>query len=214
MKKVTVFLFVLFWGLTQIIAQELKAPFTEVQPVALNALKTFTKLITVSNYKEMGFDNLADLKVAKLGTPIEDYMVPLDKLANYKTSVSPADILTKTNKINYPVLVNDQAKSSITISMTNGKWGPVAFGGSKMIKLISEGLQKTKQSGVAATSCFTVRIPALNLYFIGYKSSDNLVLVPLFDDVSLGLKFGESINADKVFSLISPIAKNHDGNPR
>jgi hypothetical protein len=215
MKYLLVIILSIIISSSQINSQELKVPITEIQPVAQMALKTFMQLITESNYKQMGFENLNEVQTATLGIPLQDFIVPLDNLMKFTGSFKFEEFLIKTNLINYPVLVKDQIRSSLTISKSNEKWQPVSYGGSNMIKLIFNNLTiNKKQTGLPESSYFIVQIPSLNLYFLGYKIENDLMLVPILDDSSLDFKAGSSIKAERVFNSVLPLAKAHDGLPR
>ena len=112
------------------------------------------------------------------------------------------------------VLAKDKVKSSITISKIKEQWKAVSFGGSNFVKLVSNRLKdSSKTTGLDISSYFIVRVPALNLYFIGYRTKKGLMLIPLIADTRLKFKAGESMKAEKVFSTILPDAKAHSGLP-
>jgi len=214
--RISISIFIaLFLMATQAIAQETRMPITEIQPVAQKALATFSQLVTKENYKEMGFDSTEQVRKATLGIPIQDFMVRLDWLKKYEPGSRPDKLLTATTQVIYPVLVEDQVRSSITISKTKENWQAVSFGSSNFVKLISKTLtENSREAGLDSSSYFLVRVPSLNLYFLGFRSNNELMLVPLMDDKRLDFKAGVGMKAGKVFSAILPDAKAHDGLPR
>jgi hypothetical protein len=196
-------------------AQETRVPIKEIQPVAQKALETFSQLVTKENYAQMGFDSTEQVRTATLGIPIQDFIVRLDTLKKYIPGSMPEELLTASNQVIYPVLVKDQVRSSITISKTKENWQPVSFGGSNFVKLASKTLmENSRETGLDHSSYFLVRVPSLNLFFLGYRSNTELMLVPLMDDKRLEFKAGVGIKAGQVFSAILPDAKAHDGLPR
>ena len=75
-------------------------------------------------------------------------------------------------------------------------------------------MESSKVTGLDYSSYFIVRVPSLNLFFLGFRSNNELMLVPLMDDTRLRFEAGVSMKAEKVFSTILPDAKAHNGLPR
>ena len=206
---------VLLLMVSQVSAQETKVLIKEIQPVAQRSLKSFSQLVTKENYRQMGFESPEEVHSATLGTPIQDFMVRLDRLKKYEPGSKPYELLTATSQVIYPVLVKDKVRSSITISKTKESWQAVSFGGPNFVKLVSSTLmESSKVTGLDYSSYFIVRVPSLNLFFLGFRSNNELMLVPLMDDTRLKFKAGVSMKAERVFSTILPDAKAHDGLPR
>lgn len=206
---------VLLLMVSQARAQETKVPIKEIQPVAQRSLETFSQLVTKDNYRQMGFESPEEVRSATLGTPIQDFMVRLDKLKKYEPGSRPDELLTATSQVIYPVLVKGQVRSSITLSKTKGSWQAVSFGGFNFVKLVSSTLmESSKVTGLDYSSYFTVRVPSLNLFFLGFRSNNELMLVPLTDNPMLKFKAGASMKAERAFSAILPDAKAHNGLPR
>jgi len=201
--------------MSQANSQEAKLPFKEIQPVAKKSLETFSQLVTDKNYKQMGFDSPEEVRSATLGTPIQDFMVRLDRLKKYEPGSRPDDLLTATGQVIYPVLVKDQVKSSMTISKNKESWHAVSFGGPNFVKLISKTLvENSRKTGLDHSSYFLVRVPSVNLFFLGFRSTNELMLIPLMDDKKLGFKGGIGMKAEKIFTAILPDARAHNGLPR
>jgi len=208
-------LIALFLMASQASAQETKVLIKEIQPAAQRSLKTFSQLVTKENYRQMGFESPEEVRSATLGAPIQDFMVRLDKLKKYEPGSRPDELLTATSQVIYPVFVKGQVRSSITLSKTKESWQAVSFGGFNFVKLVSSTLmESSKVTGLDYSSYFLVRVPSLNLFFLGFRSNNELMLVPLTDNTMLEFKAGASMKAEKVFSAILPDAKAHNGLPR
>ncbi|MDO8803770.1 MAG: hypothetical protein Q7R35_05015 [Elusimicrobiota bacterium] len=196
-------------------AQVAAAPFGEIQPVAQKALKTFSRFVTKENYRQMGFEDPEEVRTATLGAPLQDFIVRLDKLKNYAPGGRLDELLTATDQVVYPVLVKGRVRSSITISKTGGSWQAVSFGGPNFIKLISGTLEEnTKATRLASSEYQVVRVPSLNLFFLGFRLNNELMFVPVADNARLKFRAGAGIKAENVFSAILPEASAHDGLPR
>ena len=220
MRIFTSLLIALLLMATHANAQERNVPAKEIQSAAIQstaqrALETFSQLVTKENFKQMGFDSPDEVRTAALGMPLHDYLVQLDVLKKYEPGSKTDELLTATNQIVYPILVNNQVKSSITISKTKESWQAVSFGGSSFVKMLSKTLtENSRETGLAYSAYFIVRVPSLNLFFLGYRVKDELMLVPIMDEPRLKLKAGASVKAENVFSAILPDAKAHNGLPR
>ena len=214
MKSLLSLLTIFLLMISESSAQETRMLIEQIYPIAQSSLKSFSKLITKENYRQMGFESPKEIQYAVLGTPMEDYMVRLDTLKEYKPGSNPNKLLMKTDQFIYPVLVKKKVRSSITISKIKEKWKAVSFGGSNFIQLVSKRLKdSSKATGLDISSYFSVRVPALNIFFIGYNTKRGLMLIPLMDDRRLKFKAGIGMNAEKVFSTILPDAKAHNGLP-
>lgn len=215
MRILLVLFILLLLMVSQVSSQNKELFIKEVQPVAQTSLQRFSQLVTKENYKQMGFEAPEEVLSANLGFPIQDFMVRLDKLVKYESGSKPDELLTETNQFVYPVLVKGKVKSSITISKTMESWQAVSFGGPNYVKLVSNTLMdSSKATGLEQSSYFIVRIPSLNLFFIGFHSNNELMFIPLRDDTRLKFKAGASLQAKEVFSTILPDAKAHDGLPK
>ena len=196
-------------------AQVSTVPFSETQPMAQEALKTFSRLVTKENYKRMGFEDPEEVRTATLGAPLQDFIVRLDKLKSYAPGGRLDELLTATDQVIYPVLVKDQVRSSITISKTGESWQAVSFGGPNFIKLISSTLKEnTKTTRLDSSAYQVIRVPSLNLFFLGFRLNNELVFVPVTDNARLKFRAGAGMKAENVFSALLPEAKAHNGLPR
>jgi hypothetical protein len=58
-----------------------------------------------------------------------------------------------------------------------------------------------------------VRVPALNIEFVAYHDTSGLQLTPITDLEAAGLKAGQTLPASRVFELLVPLARQHNGLP-
>jgi len=196
-------------------AQEMKLPTKEVQAVAAPSLQTFAHLVTKDNYRQMGFETPSDVGKATLDSPLIDFMVQLDQLKKYASGNKPEDLLAATGDIYFPVLVNGQVRSTITLAKVKDVWQAVSFGSSDFMTLVSTTLRENaKRTGLPYAAHFVVRVPALSLFFLGYRADNQLMLVPLLDNAKLGFQAGVAMKADEAFTAVLPEAREHDGLPR
>lgn len=215
MRSTIIAILIIFVFCLQINGQHMILPKEQIQKVSTEALKTFGSLVTKDNFKMMGFKSADKVKSAQLGDYLQVFMVRLDMLQKYQPNDDPDKMLQGGDRVIYPVMVDNRVQSSFTVHKVKEKWSATGFGNSNLIKLLDKGRKiESDSSKLSLSSYFVVKIPALNLFFIGFHAQDKLMLTPLFDDKSLGLKAYKSKAAEEVFEALIPVAKNHDGLPR
>ena len=179
------------------------------EEAATHAVELLRKLVNAENFKLLGFDTLEEVNQAKLAPPLEVFNVGLGQLKGYKSGQDAASLLTKSSASVYPVLVNDQTRSSVTIVHKEGGYEASSFGNAEIVKRIMA--LRNKESGTAA---FIVRVPALSFYFLGTGAGAELRLTPIVDDPRTGLHAGEPLPAGAVLSQLVPLALAYNGLPR
>ena len=189
-------------------SQETPPPsFGDAQSAAQRGLETFRRLVTSANAKELGFESADEVASASLGTPNQVFSVGLEQLKSYQPGGDANQMLANANRSIFPVMVRDQARASITVEQNNGKWTATGFGDSKLARQIS-----TATKSVTGTPMIVHVLP-FNLYFVGSRNENRLMLTPLGDYSSFNLKTGATLSADEVFSALAPFARNYNGLP-
>jgi hypothetical protein len=179
---------------------------------ASESLAAFKALVTErQNYKEMGFESMAELDRMTLGVPMRVFMVPLDRLQGYQSGMAPEPLLVDTKHTLYPILVDAQSRSSIMMSVIEGNWKAVSFGSPRMIRMLSAARANVASgAGVPLASVFLIEVPALNLYLLGYQAAGVTMATGVKEDGSTT----PSRTASAVLADLVPYAKAHDGLPR
>lgn len=185
-----------------------KSPSSQPQEAATTAIGVLQKMVTEKNFHALGFDSADQVKQAQLGEPLSIYDVGLDQLKTYKTGTDPNTLLVQSSRTLYPVTVNGQVKSSVTISHKESGYQASSFGNAEIIKSLSRYRQAQ-----AASGDFVVRIPAFNMYYLARRVEKRLVLVPIIDDPRLKLKPGEAVSAETVLDQLVPLANAYNGLP-
>jgi hypothetical protein len=176
---------------------------------ASESLAAFKALVTErQNYKEMGFESMAEMDRMTPGVPMQVFMVPLDRLQGYQSGMAPEPLLVDTKHALYPILVDAQPRSSIMMNEVQGSWKAVSFGSPKMIRMLSAARASVASgAGVPLASIFLIEVPALNL---GYQVAGITRAAGVMEDGSTTpLRPLSAVFADLV-----PLAKAHDGLPR
>jgi len=179
---------------------------------ASESLAAFKALVTErQNYKEMGFESMAEMDRMTLGVPMQVFMVPLDRLQGYQSGMAPEPLLVDTKHTLYPILVDAQSRSSIMMSVIEGSWKAVSFGSPRMIRMLSAARGNVASgAGVPLSSIFLIEVPALNLYLLGYQVAGITRAAGVKEDGSTT----PIRPLSAVFADLVPYAKAHDGLPR
>jgi len=184
--------------------------FTDAQSAANHSLATFRKLVNAQNYKELGFESPDEVASAALGTPIRTSMVKLEQLKAYKAGDDANRLLSELDQVYYPVTVRDQVRSTVTVEQSSGKWRATGFGPANLAKQID---RARKAGGTASGAQILVHVAPFNLYFVGNRVENRLVLTSAGDYSSYNLKAGASLPAEEVFAALVPFAQQYNGLP-
>lgn len=161
--------------------------------------------------KSLGFLSAQEILFAKLGVGLRVYDVSLDRLKELQISydLDPVAFLTSTHEIIFPLLVDNQPRSSLTISeLAPGKgWIVGKEGRSALIHLI--------ESYRVSDDDNLIQIPSLGLRFLGKRNNvygNELVLIPLVNQSKLEIQAGQPVLArDLFFALRGKVVAPHGG---
>lgn len=206
-KAATIALFVVWGGVSQ--AQMQRAPIPrEAHEEAQRSLPVLRQMVTPETYKRLGFDTPEEVQKAELGTPMRVFMVRLDRLREYRAEANPMELLDDTHEIRYPVVVGGQVKSSIVMHEVEGKWQLAKFGRPLLTRVLTEQVRRrNERMRTPEESFFEVKIPALNLYFVGREEDSHLTLTSAAANPKYEVKEGEEVGADKLFSRLAQQAR-------
>jgi len=174
---------------------------------ASGALGVLRQLVTPQNFRGMGFDSPDEVSRAQLGAPLAVSNIGLEQLQKYQPGADPTALLTPTSETVYPVTVDGNVKSSLTIVKKDGGYAASAFGNADVAKRLG------RYREGAGAEAFIVRVPALNFYFIGQRTPTGLTLTPIVSDPRLRLPEGQAVPADQVLTQLVPVAKAYNGLP-
>jgi len=180
---------------------------SQASEAAMGALGVLRQLVTPQNFRSMGFDSPDEVSRAQLGAPLAVSNIGLDQLKQYKPGSDPAALLTTTAETVYPVVVDGNVKSSLTIVKKDGGYAASAFGNADVAKRLGRYRQN------AGAEAFIVRVPALNFYFVGQRTPAGLTLTPIVSDPRLRLPEGQPAPANQVLMQLVPVAQAYNGLP-
>lgn len=180
---------------------------------ANKSLKTLRSLsapdaaVTVDGVSPTGLD-----ANAKLGAPLQDYVIGLTSLRDW-SGKNPLTLLRSTGQFVYPIVVEGSTKTSVTIAKVKGDWTAAIFGSANEARArsrIQEMLNAKAPGGNA--NVIQVRIPALNVTFIGQENSGDVQFTPLYSRPNLGVEAGKTEAAESVLLRLRSAAKSVDPN--
>jgi hypothetical protein len=182
-----------------------KPPAQQPQEAAQNAIGVLQKFVNEQNYKSLGFDSLDEVKRAQLAAPMQVYNIGLDKLKGYQAGQDPNTLLASSAETIYPVTVDGRVKTGVTIVHKEQGYEPASFGNADIVKRLASNRQNENE--------FAVRIPAFNMYFVGRRVEDRLVLVPIVNDPRLKVEAGQAVPIEVVLDQLKPYVNSYNGLP-
>jgi hypothetical protein len=181
---------------------------------AKKALRASAALVTKENFKAMGFDNPDQVRTARVGTPVEQFTIGLDDLQRYEPGADLSGLLHRTERLTYPVLVQGRTRSSLTLRRQDNRWEVESFGSPNYARLLNELRGRlVAESNRSPLEYFEVRVPALNVAFLGHVQDGGLFLTPVFDTPRFEFKRGVTLSAEEVMTAIVPAAREHNRLP-
>jgi hypothetical protein len=144
---------------------------------------------------------------AQLRPPLRVVFVALDKLKTFHSGDDPRALLVDVGTVFYPVAVGSEVRSSITVKKSDDGWAATEFGNQALAKRIDQA------RGGATEAALLVRVPALNLDFVGTESGGTLQLTSLFDVPGTDIRTGSTADARTVLAALDPLANAHNGLP-
>lgn len=188
---------------------------SRLSEISRSEIETLRRLAEATSPMLLGFRNSDAIDQAVIGTPIREYMIPLDRLLEYQPAdTDPRSLLESTKRVTLPVLLDGAARSAITLELKGDNWTPVSYGGAnysdQMTSLRSE---LAERDGRNEGSYFEVRVPALNLVMLGTERENELFLTSFLDDARFDLHRGEMLPADMILERLLRVAREHNGLP-
>lgn len=174
------------------------------QEAAERALSLLRDVIDEKNYRNAGFDSVEQARSAVLGKPMDVYVLRVDLLKGWNGQDDPnAKVLeTKSVEVVYPVMVSQQAKSTVSIFKDDDGYRPATFGDAEIARILAR-----YRRGDAD---FMVRVPVVGSYFIGRKSGNDVVLTSAYSVSTLPYQQGELVTAAELLPKLAMLAREPD----
>ncbi|HEY6925527.1 MAG TPA: hypothetical protein VI653_18760 [Steroidobacteraceae bacterium] len=177
------------------------------------ALRVFTRLITRDNYRDMGFESIAEIRSATLGAQLPEYMIQLDELQHFQAGQAPESLLHSTGRVTWLVLVSGRTRSSMTLSRGSRGWGAVGYGAPHHARIVDSVLALLASRPGGGGQYREVLVPALNTTFLGSVQAGQLFLTPVLSDQRFKFQSGSTLPAAQALLLMVPAAQAHKDVP-
>jgi hypothetical protein len=176
----------------------------------LDTLRTLAR----TNYRAVGFTTPTEAEGAALGEPFVVFFVRLDALRAFVETTDPNTLLSGGDQVIYPVMVAGAARSSVGLARTRAAWRPTAYGGANATSAyVRTRAAAANTAKISESAYFVVRVPALQLAFLGSRSGATLMLTPVADDLRGRWKAGATMPARDVLRQLVADAKASNGLP-
>lgn len=135
---------------------------------AARAIAEYRTIAHEGNLTLLGLDSSAQADLAGLGTPFTVYYVSIDELKDYADSIDPVAMLIDAHLRMYPVMLGQHGHAFVVLEGDSTGYTTASLGGAATARLFTQ--RRTMfatQTSIPVDSIFLVRIPALNLDFVG-----------------------------------------------
>ncbi len=180
----------------------------EALQAALKGKQSFALLARNDNLaKDLGFQSAAEATDSQtsLGPPFSIVRVRVNLLRDFHIGTTdPLMMLEFGGEFIYPVAVNNQVRSSLTVTeirsgfQSEPTWRTTEWGSRHLI----QHLEAARKTTPGSSSSFALLIPELGQYFLGNLVGSKIFLIPLNSDRILGLEYGVPLAAEIVFDKL------------
>jgi hypothetical protein len=181
---------------------------------AQNGLVSFAQLVTADNFRAMGFTRPDEVRSAVLGPPLPEFMVRLDELRAFQRGQDPGALLHPNNRVTFPVRVANATRTALTVERRGTGWSVASYGAARYGPLLDGTRERlARQDNRDPSDYFEVRVPALNVSFVGARRDSRIALTPVMNDARFGFRAGTTLPAEDALLAMGPAARSHNGLP-
>lgn len=167
--------------------------------LGLEALRQIGKEKKDEEYaRSLGFNSTEEIHQSQLGIPLQLYRVPINRLKGFHKEDSLTELLYDTEILMYPILVDAQARSVVTVrrSLSGNGWHATGVGYAEFIRLV----EKYRTPGADTV----MLVSDLGLKFLATRANDEFELIPLSERSDFGLLPGPpKLSARETFAKLS-----------
>jgi hypothetical protein len=164
--------------------------------------------------QKIGISGADEAKKSGLDTAFRVYMVRLDRLGAYDGSQSEGSLLTDIEQALYPVVSEGTVKAVLGVYKGTEGWETHEISSPQIASVLVDVRAGAAAATKKAASSFTVvRIPSLQLWFVGEQTAAGLVLRSTTGIEGIGLAPNTPVAAKSVFTKLVPAARELLANP-
>lgn len=172
------------------------------------ALALLEGLIEDSHAVDLGFDTTSQVAAAELGTPIELHYVHFGSLQAHDNTQPASSLLVDGEERVYPVLVNGEVRSSVSLTRQGANWAVASLGNPAYTTAFHElRAEHAAQSGRDLDSYSLVAIPSINQLYVAHTADDELMLTSVFDHTTFAVEAGATRTGGDLFASLSETAQ-------
>jgi hypothetical protein len=200
-----IFLTLVFGG-QSLMAGEVPA---EAQKAAEKGLPTILQTLPDNIVQQFGFSGPEELSLASLGSPFQVFTIHPAEILNYSADTPIGDIISGTDHWFFPVTVNGEVRTLLTVAQVGGQWQAVYIGSAGLGQQWAKTLAKYETSAGYTHTLVRIYQAKADFVLLGGIGGDKLL--PLESGrVALGVKGDTEPRdpADIIFELQGPVQKN------
>lgn len=99
-----------------------------VQEAAEKGLPTMLQALPENIVQQFNFSSPEELSQASLGTPFQVFTIHPDEILNYDAGTPIGKIISETDHWFFPVTVNGEVRTLLTVAQMGGQWQAVSIG--------------------------------------------------------------------------------------
>lgn len=183
----------------------------EAHIAAQEGLHIFLRAIPGPELTDFGFSSQTEIERASLGSPFRAYTIPYETLAAYTGEQKTLQMIVPMNTVIFPVLVDEQPRTSLTVNLIEGSWKAISLGGGRLAKQAAN--LKSLYPTTEGYALKYLTIPANSSHFMIVESNqskqqssteqslDATIIVPFpATSVKLGYSNQKPCNPAEIFS--------------
>jgi hypothetical protein len=180
-----------------------------VQAAAEKGLPTMLKAIPDNIVQQFNFSSPEELGQASLGTPFQVFTIHPDEILNYVAGTPIEEIISETDHWFFPVTVNGEARTLLTVAQMGGQWQAISIGSAGLAQEWADTVAKYDSSAGYTQKLVTIYQATADFVLLGGVGGDKLLPLKA-GRVALGLKeeAEPSDPADIIFGLQGSVRKN------
>lgn len=175
---------------------------------AQSALENYVKYaLNEKNVQNFGFANMEEAQAAKVGDPIQEMILGLRNLKEFKAGTALKEVLVDPGKLYFPVMVDGETRTKIEIVLINKEWVAGDLGGILPAQIFDQVRQRSEkalaEAGIKATSApVLLEIPVLHAAFLYIEAEGGEFLIPAMPQAQeYGLDNGQVYPVEKILPI-------------
>ena len=174
------------------------------EKIARLSWRITTAALTGEVATKLGFTSATEARESRIARPIEQFDVSLPRLRAWKPQAGVESLLEHAPSLLVPVEIGGHIRASIRLRQEGRQWRLLAVG--------SPQFSAAWERGRAAGGEFIVFVEGLELAFAGKRVNGKVNLISLYNVPLYGVKEGEELPAERVFTSLVRAAEEYRGN--